>query len=71
MMHNPVMFVVEIGFVIALLLSIFPELFGPTDGINNVRLYNIFVCVILFVTSSSPTSPRRWPRAAARPRPRA
>lgn len=50
MMHNPVMFVVEIGFVIALLLSIFPELFGPTDGINNVRLYNIFVCVILFVT---------------------
>ena len=24
MMHNPVMFVVEIGFVIALLLSIFP-----------------------------------------------
>ena len=50
MMHNPVMFVVEIGFVIALLLSIFPELFGPTDGINNVRLYNSFVCVILFVT---------------------
>ena len=49
-MHNPVMFVVEIGFVIALLLPIFPELFGPTDGINNVRLYNIFVCVILFVT---------------------
>ena len=50
MSKNPVMFVVEIGFVIALLLSIFPELFGPTDGINNVRLYNIFVCVILFVT---------------------
>lgn len=50
MMHNPFMFVVEIGFVIALLLSIFPELFGPTDVINNVRLYNIFVCVILFVT---------------------
>ena len=50
MMHNPVMFVVAIGFVIALLLSIFPGLFGPADGINNVRLYNIFVCVILFVT---------------------
>ena len=67
MMHNPVMFVVEIGFVIALLLSIFPELFGPTDGINNVRLS----ASSSLSPSSSPTSPRRWPRAAARPRPRA
>ena len=41
MMHNPVMFVVEIGFVIALLLSIFPELFGPTDGINKPDGYGI------------------------------
>lgn len=53
MMHNPVMFVVEIGFVIALLLSIFPELFGPTDGINNVRLYNIFMSQALFPSQAN------------------
>ena len=31
MMKNPVMFVVEVGFVITLLLSIFPGLFGDAD----------------------------------------
>ncbi|MED3691137.1 potassium-transporting ATPase subunit KdpB [Peribacillus butanolivorans] len=46
MARNPVMFVVEIGFVITLLLSIFPELFG---GISE-RGYNIAVTIILFVT---------------------
>lgn len=71
MMHNPVMFVVEIGFVIALLLSIFPELFGPTDGINNVRCTTSLSASSSLSPSSSPTSPRRWLRAAARPRPRA
>ncbi|MFB7642535.1 potassium-transporting ATPase subunit KdpB [Peribacillus butanolivorans] len=46
MARYPVMFVVEIGFVITLLLSIFPALFG---GISE-RGYNIAVTIILFVT---------------------
>mgnify|MGYP003465887220 FL=1 len=46
MVRNPVMFVVEIGFVITLLLSIFPTLFGGTSD----RGYNIVVTIILFVT---------------------
>ncbi|MBK5483116.1 potassium-transporting ATPase subunit KdpB [Peribacillus sp. TH16] len=46
MARNPVMFVVEIGFVITLLLSIYPALFG---GISE-RGYNIAVTIILFVT---------------------
>ena len=46
MIRNPVMFVVEIGFVITLLLSIFPTLFGGTPD----RGYNIVVTIILFVT---------------------
>jgi K+-transporting ATPase ATPase B chain len=46
MVRNPVMFVVEIGFVITLLLSIFPTLFGGTPD----RGYNIVVTIILFVT---------------------
>ena len=48
MMKNPVMFVVEIGFAITLLLCFFPHLFG--DQGNNLRLYNGIVSVILFVT---------------------
>ncbi|MDV7763767.1 potassium-transporting ATPase subunit KdpB [Peribacillus simplex] len=46
MARNPVMFVVEIGFVITLLLSIFPNIFGGTSD----RGYNIAVSVILLVT---------------------
>lgn len=48
MIKNPVMFVVEIGFFITLLLCFFPNLFG--DEGNNLRLYNIIVSVILFIT---------------------
>ena len=48
MVKNPVMFVVEIGFFITLLLSIFPGIFGNAEG--NVRIYNIIVSVILFLT---------------------
>ena len=47
MIKNPVMFVVEIGFFITLVLSIFPTVFG--DG-SDLRIYNIVVTVILFVT---------------------
>ena len=51
MMKNPVMFVVEVGCAISLILSIFPGLFGDavTEG-TNLRMYNIIVCVVLFVT---------------------
>ena len=48
MMKNPVMFVVEIGFVICTLLVFFPHLFH--DEGNNVSLYNAIVALILFVT---------------------
>ena len=36
MMKNPVMFVVEVGFFISLLLSFFPGLFGDVG--NNLRM---------------------------------
>ena len=49
MMKNPVMFVVEIGFFITLLLSFFPGLFGDGDA-GSLRIYDIIVCVILFIT---------------------
>ncbi|MCQ4725803.1 potassium-transporting ATPase subunit KdpB [Anaerotignum faecicola] len=49
MMKNPVMFVVEAGCFVTLILSIFPNLFGDMGG-DNIRLYNIIVCAILFVT---------------------
>ena len=48
MVKNPVMFVVEIGFIITLLLSIFPNMFGEQG--ENLRAYNIIVSLILFVT---------------------
>lgn len=48
MMKNPVMFVVEIGFAITLLLCFFPYIFG--DQGTNLRLYNGIVSAILFIT---------------------
>ncbi|GAB2024349.1 potassium-transporting ATPase subunit KdpB [Lactovum odontotermitis] len=48
MMKNPVMFVVEIGFVITLVLSIFPNLFGRVSA--STQIYNIIVALILFIT---------------------
>lgn len=48
MMKNPVMFVVEIGLAITLLLCFFPNIFG--DEGNNLRLYNVIVSTILFIT---------------------
>ena len=47
MIKNPVMFVVEVGFFITLLLSIFPSMFGDGD---ELRIYNVIVTLILFVT---------------------
>jgi K+-transporting ATPase ATPase B chain len=48
MIKNPVMFIVEIGFFISILLTIAPNLFG--DKGNNLRIYNLIVAVILFIT---------------------
>lgn len=48
MMKNPVMFVVEIGFIVTLLLCFIPGLFGDVG--NNLRLYNAIVSVILLIT---------------------
>ena len=48
MIRNPVMFVVELGFFITLLLSVFPDIFGKqSDGL---RIYNIIVSAILLIT---------------------
>mgnify|MGYP003378355339 FL=1 len=47
MIKNPVMFVVEIGFFITLILTFFPTLFG---GSAQYQIYNGIVTVILFVT---------------------
>jgi len=48
MIKNPVMFVVEIGFVVTLLLCFFPNLFG--DEGSNLILYNGIVSFILLIT---------------------
>ena len=50
MMKNPVMFVVEVGCFITLILSFFPGLFGDVSHGTNLRIYNIIVCVVLFIT---------------------
>lgn len=48
MSKNPVMFVVETGFFITLLLTIVPGIFG--EGDTGLRIYNLIVSVILLVT---------------------
>ena len=48
MMRNPVIFVVEIGFFITLILSFMPNLFGDVN--MNARTYNILVTFILLIT---------------------
>ena len=48
MMKNPVIFVVEIGFFITLILSFVPDLFGNVN--TNARMYNSIVTAILFIT---------------------
>ncbi|MBE1557133.1 potassium-transporting ATPase subunit KdpB [Sporosarcina limicola] len=49
MVKNPVLFVVEIGFILVLLLAIFPNMMGDDNG-GHLRLYNAIVAVILLVT---------------------
>ncbi|WMJ23592.1 potassium-transporting ATPase subunit KdpB [Paludicola sp. MB14-C6] len=48
MIKNPVMFVVEIGFIVTLLLCFFPNIFGASG--EHLRSYNIIVSIILFIT---------------------
>lgn len=48
MIKNPVLFVVEIGFMITFILSIFPNLFGAAS--NSTRVYTIVVTMILLIT---------------------
>ena len=67
MMKNPVMFVVEIGFFITLLLSFVPGLFGDANAGScgsmislSVRSYLSLFCL--------PTSRRPWLKAGARHR---
>ena len=50
MIKNPVMFVVEIGFIITIILSIFPNIFGGSASGENLRIYNLIVSIILFIT---------------------
>ena len=47
MIKNPVMFVVEVGFFITLIMTFFPTIFGDDSGL---RVYNGIVSAILFVT---------------------
>ncbi|MFT9427827.1 MAG: potassium-transporting ATPase subunit KdpB [Sporolactobacillus sp.] len=49
MIKNPVMFVVEIGFVVTLLLSFLPDLFGGNYGVQQIP-FNAVISFILFIT---------------------
>jgi len=48
MIKNPVMFVVEIGFILTAVLAVFPDAFGKQPA--GMRLYNLIIALILFVT---------------------
>jgi len=48
MIKNPVMFIVEIGTVLTLILTVFPNILGESG--RNLSLYNGIVFFILFVT---------------------
>ena len=50
MVKNPVMFVVELGFVLTFVMTIFPGIFGDDVSLGYLRTYNGIVCVILFIT---------------------
>lgn len=56
MIKNPVMFVVEIGFLITLVLCFVPNLFGDVQALSDklpaasLKTYNMIVTLILFIT---------------------
>jgi potassium-transporting ATPase ATP-binding subunit len=47
--RNPVMFLVWIGTIVTLLMTIDPNIFGNVAG-GNLRLFNGLICAILFAT---------------------
>lgn len=49
MIKNPVMFLVWLGTLITALMTIAPNIFGPTPG-QNPRLFNALITLILFST---------------------
>lgn len=50
MIKNPVMFVVEIGFVLTLIMTMAPTIFGDDASLGYLRTYNGIVTGILFIT---------------------
>ena len=48
LIKNPVIFVVEIGFFLTLLLTIHPTIFSEAEA--NLRIFNAVICFILFIT---------------------
>ena len=50
MIKNPVMFIVETGFVLTLIMTAVPTIFGDDASLGNLRVYNGIVSVILFIT---------------------
>ena len=50
MVKNPVMFVVEVGFLLTLLMTIVPTIFGDDASLGYLRIYNGIVCAVLFIT---------------------
>lgn len=50
MVKNPVMFVVEVGFVLTLLMTIVPTIFGDDASLGYLRIYNGIVCAVIFIT---------------------
>ena len=67
MVRNPVMFIVEVGSVLTTIL--FVRDFGDSDA-QRERVRRARRRVGCGSPCCSPTSPRRWPKGAARPRPR-
>ena len=48
LIKNPVIFVVEIGFFLTLLLTIHPSIFNEAEA--DLRMFNAIICFILFIT---------------------
>ncbi|MGG1660429.1 potassium-transporting ATPase subunit KdpB [Brevibacillus sp. NRS-1366] len=66
MMKNPVMFVVEVGFVITLLLTLLPNLFGGvSDPVNNGVVSLILFVTILFANFAEALAEGRGKAQAA------
>ena len=62
---NPVMFVVEIGFVVTLLLCLSPDLFGGSYGPAQ-RGYNVVVAFVLLITVLFATFAEAWAEGRGR-----